>query len=89
MLQQFGVQFGNKVTLAAVKQIPGKTLIQINKAVGFRLVTKAGTTGLVNITKAVPLISGFVGGTVDYAAARAVGRYAERHLAATLVHGDP
>ncbi len=59
-----------------------------NKAVGFRLVTKAGTTGLVNLTKAVPVVGGFVGGTFDYVAVCAVGRYADRNLPLALLYDE-
>ncbi len=34
-------------------------MIEINKAVGFRLVTKAGTTGAMNLIKFVPIVVGF------------------------------
>ncbi len=39
-LSQAGVQIGTKSALSAVKQVPGRVLIQINQAVGFRLITK-------------------------------------------------
>ncbi len=39
---------GTKSLASAVEQIPGRTLIEINKKVGFRLLTKAGTTGVFN-----------------------------------------
>ena len=48
-----------------IKQVPGKVLIEINKKVGFRLVTKAGEKGVVNLMKFVPLVGGVVGGTID------------------------
>ena len=32
--------------------------ITMNKAVGFRLLTKFGQTGLVNLGKAIPLVGG-------------------------------
>lgn len=76
VLKGAGVQLGNKVAMKVVEQIPGKVLIEINKKVGFRLITKAGTTGVVNIVKVVPVIGGAVGGAVDAASCAAVGKVA-------------
>jgi hypothetical protein len=53
-------------------------LLDINKKVGFRLVTKSGTTGVVNLSKAVPVLGGVVGGTIDGTSTRAVGAVARR-----------
>jgi len=71
-----GVQIGNKLTEQLLKQIPGRVLIEINKKVGFRLVTKAGEKGIVNLFKIVPVVGGMVGGACDASACLAVGRTA-------------
>lgn len=78
-LKGAGVQLGNKVATKAVEQIPGKVLIEINKKVGFRLITKAGEKGIVNVMKIVPVVGGVVGGGVDAASCAAVGK-AARYL---------
>ena len=39
---------------------------EINQAVGFRLVTKGGSKGLINLGKAIPIFGGIVGGTYNY-----------------------
>jgi hypothetical protein len=46
----------------------------LNKAVGFRLVTKFGEKGVVNLGKAVPLVGGFIGGAVDGIGTNIVGK---------------
>lgn len=71
---------GKKLTQQLIKQIPAAALREINKQVGFRLLTKAGSTGVVNLTKAVPLIGGLVGGGVDAYATNAVGDLAHERL---------
>ncbi|MBB2164657.1 EcsC family protein [Gluconacetobacter sp. 1b LMG 1731] len=72
-----GVQFGTKFTAAAIqKYITGAMLVKINQAVGFRLVTKAGTTGILNLTKMVPLVGGVVGGAFDGVTTNIVGNTA-------------
>ncbi len=71
-----GVQIGNKLTEQVLRQIPGRVLIEINKMVGFRLVTKAGEKGIVNLLKIVPLLGGIVGGACDASTCIAVGKTA-------------
>jgi len=58
-------QFTVKFSTAALKKLPGSVLTKINKAVGFRLVTKFGQKGLINIHKAIPVVGGVVGGSID------------------------
>ncbi|MEB1348207.1 EcsC family protein [Xanthomonas campestris pv. campestris] len=76
ILKDAGIQFGKKLAQASINWITGETLIRINKAVGFRLLTKAGTTGVVNFTKMVPFLGGVIGGAVDLAATSLVGNTA-------------
>jgi hypothetical protein len=77
VLQEFGVNLGTRLTTRMIMQISGTTLTKINEAVGFRLVTKAGTTGLVNLTKVVPFIGGLVGGGFDAFVTRGIGAVAK------------
>ena len=76
VLKQAGVKIGNKLTEKVIMQIPGKVLIEINKKIGFRLLTKAGEKGAINLIKAVPLVGGLVTGGFDAAACRTVGKVA-------------
>lgn len=43
ILKDAGVQIGTKGLAAALKKVPGRVFIEINKKVGFRLITKGGT----------------------------------------------
>lgn len=76
VLKDIGLAVGKKVAMNAVKSISGKTLQEINKKVGFKLLTKFGEKGVINLGKAVPLLGGFIGGTVDAYATNAVGNVA-------------
>lgn len=76
VLKDVGIQVGKKVTQAAINNISREVITKINRAVGFRLLTKAGTTGVVNLTKALPLVGGVIGGAVDLAATHAIGKVA-------------
>lgn len=72
-----GIKIGMGITNAALRRIPGKLFIEINKAIGFRLITKSGQTGAVNLMRNVPLMGGVVGGSFDAYACRIVGRSAK------------
>lgn len=75
-LKKAGVEAGNKFGQQFVKQIPFAMIKALNKAVGFRLVTKAGEKGVVNLVKLVPLVGGMVGGCFDAATCRVTGNTA-------------
>lgn len=65
-LKKVGVEVGQKVALGMIKKIPGKIFININKKVGFRLFTKFGEKGMINMVKLVPGVGAIVGGGFDY-----------------------
>ena len=65
ILKTAGITIGTKVCQNLIKQIPGKVLIEINKKIGFRLITKVGEKGVINIMKMLPLVGGVIGGTFD------------------------
>lgn len=60
-----GIKIGLKVGEAQIKRIPGEVIKKINQAVGFRLVTKFGQKGVINLGKMVPLLGGVIGGSFD------------------------
>lgn len=74
--KQFGIKFGNKLALGAIKKIPGKTLTKINQKVGFRLFTKFGETGLINIGKMVPVVGAGLCAGFDYAETKVIANRA-------------
>lgn len=76
VLKTAGISVATAAAKGLIKQIP-KTLIgQINKAIGFRLVTKFGTKGAVNLGKAIPFVGGVLGAAMDAAATNAIGNAA-------------
>jgi len=76
LLKNLGIEVGKKVAINAIKNIPGKVIVQINQKVGFRLVTKFGEKGIINLGKAVPILGGLIGGTVDTISTNIVGNTA-------------
>lgn len=80
-LQRVAKKMGVDVTtkLALKKLIPmisGKTISKINQAVGFRLVTKFGSKGVINLAKGVPVLGAAVGAAFDGYSTNAVGNAA-------------
>ena len=78
VLKGAGITIGTKLTEKAIKQLSFETIKKINKAVGFRMLTKFGQTGVINLGKAIPLVGGAVGGTLDGAATHTLGKVAKR-----------
>jgi hypothetical protein len=76
VLRNAGITVANRMALRGVEAIPGRLLTEINKRVGLRLLARAGERGVLNLTKAVPVAGGFVGGGVDALYCNAVGRRA-------------
>ena len=76
ILREAGVEIGKQMAVSALKRLPGRTFIEINKKVGFRLLTKFGAKGVINAGRAIPLLGGLVGGGVDAAWTKAVGNQA-------------
>jgi len=81
-LSKFGFAVGTKLTEKMIEKIPGEIFIQINKFVAFRLATKAGQKGMVNLFKLAPIVGGLVGGGVDAAGCLAIGKIAKKSLKA-------
>ena len=71
-----GVQVANKMSMAMLKKLPGTVLTKINQKVGFRLLTKFGEKGVVNLVKLVPVAGGVVGGGVDFVGTKAIAKKA-------------
>lgn len=65
ILKQSGIKIGNKIGVNLVKKIPGAVLTKINQKVGFRLMTKFGEKGIINLAKVVPVVGGVIGGGID------------------------
>ena len=81
LLKQVGVKASQQIAQAQLRRLPAAALDAINRAVGFRLVTKFGHRGAVNLHKAIPVLGGVVGGGIDYLMTKQLGGYAERCLA--------
>lgn len=81
LLKDLGIAAGTRLSQRIISQIAGSTLLRINQAVGFRLVTKAGSSSVLNLVKFVPFAGGLVSGTVDGLATAGIGAVAKRVFA--------
>lgn len=76
ILKNSGIQIGRKLAVSGIKKIPFEVIKKINHAVGFRLLTKFGEKGVINLGKMVPIVGGVIGGTVDGFSTNKIGKVA-------------
>lgn len=76
VLKDVGIKIGEKTLEAAIKKIPGSVLTKINQRIGFRLITKFGEKGAINLGKLVPVVGGVIGGSVDAASTIGISKSA-------------
>ena len=76
ILKEVGVNIGMKLTKSAITSISGKTITKINQAVGFKLLTKFGEKGVINLGKTIPLVGGIIGATFDSIGTNTIGNIA-------------
>ena len=76
LIKDIGIVVGKKVAINAVNNISGKTITMINQRVGFKLLTKFGEKGAINIGKAIPFLGGIIGGSFDIVTTNIIGNIA-------------
>lgn len=72
----FGLKLGEKLMKEGIKRLSKETIIRINQAVGFRLLTKFGQKGVINMGKSVPFIGGIISATFDIVSTNIIGNIA-------------
>lgn len=78
ILKDGGITIGSTLALSSLKSVSGKTLSKINRMVGFKLVTKFGQKGAVNLVKFVPVAGGIIGATVNAITTNTIGHVAKK-----------
>lgn len=77
VVKKAGIKTTEKIVLKKIMPlITGKMLTKINRAVGFRLITKFGKTGVINLGKGIPLLGSAVGAVFDGVTTNIVGNAA-------------
>ena len=76
IIKKIGIKAGEKLAENLIKKLPGAILVKINQKVGFRLLTKFGTKGLINLGKMVPGVGAAISGAFDFGETRIIGKRA-------------
>ena len=75
-LKDTALVLGSKLTTKTIERISGETIKAINQKVGFRLLTKFGEKGVINLGKMIPLAGGVIAATLDAVATNTIGNVA-------------
>jgi EcsC protein family len=84
IFKQSGIIVGKKLTTSVINGISKKTIGEINKRVGFKLITKFSEKGAIVLGRAVPLVGGLIGASVDGVATQKIGNIAKE----TFISGN-
>jgi len=76
IFKEFGINIGIKLSQQAIKKLSFEVVKNINKAVGFRLLTKFGQKGVINLGKAIPLVAAPISAMVDAVSTNTIGKFA-------------
>mgnify|MGYP003291150795 FL=1 len=76
ILKQISIKIGNKMAETMLKNMSRSAITEINKKVGFRLLTKFGEKGIINLGKAIPVVGGLISGTLDAVETNTIGNVA-------------
>ena len=79
VVKQVGIKMAQQITIKKLlPKITRPMLVKINRAVGFRLITKGGSKGLINLEKAIPVLGGIVGGVWNWTEVDLCAKYAKK-----------
>lgn len=78
ILKSTGIKIGNAFAKQGIIKIPGKVIVAINQKVGFKLLTKFGEKGVINLGKAIPIAGGVIGGAFDGIGTGIIGKTAKK-----------
>ena len=78
VLKRCGVEFGQQITAVTIRRLSYEMIKKINKMVGFRLITKSGQKGAINLVKLFPVVAGLIGAGFDITTTAAIGKTAKK-----------
>lgn len=79
IFKQVGIKTAETVAIKKLlPKLSREVIVKINQKVGFRLITRAGSKGLINLTKWVPIFGGIVGGGWNWAEVAVVAKLAKK-----------
>lgn len=65
VLKSVGANIASSGSKQLLSKVSSATLRDVNKIVGYRLLSKAGSTSLINLSKFIPIVSGIVSSGID------------------------
>lgn len=80
VMAKAGVASTGRLAGMATRKLPPAALMVVNKAVGFRLVSRVGGQALARVGKAVPVMGGVVGAGVDLMLLNRIARNAREQF---------
>ena len=88
VLKDVGISVGQRITERTLQNISEQVIRRINYLVKTRLLTKTGKIGALHLGKAIPLVGGVIGGTIDATTTRLVGKAARQVFISPEIPGD-
>ena len=80
VLRSAGLPVGGALSGLATRRLPKDVLMIVNKGVGFRLLARLGSFGVLQTSKILPLLGGVVGAGADVLLLRRIAKHAEREF---------
>ncbi len=77
LAERTGIDLQEISLLAGLRRLPSEVRAQLDRRIGYRLVSRAGRRGVLNLTKLIPVVAGPIGAGADGLAARTVATYAD------------
>lgn len=77
LAERTGIELQSVSLLAGLRRLPSEVREQLDRRIGFRLTSRAGRRGVLNLTKLIPIVAGPIGAGADGVAARSVATYAD------------
>lgn len=77
LLKEVGIRYSTQLTANMLnKYLTAEVIKSINKAIGFRLLSRMGANGVVHTSKIVPILGGLVAGGLDAMTTNIIGNTA-------------
>jgi hypothetical protein len=77
LAEHTGIDLQEVSLLTGLRRLPSEVREQLDRRIGFRLASRAGRRGVLNLTKLIPVVAGPIGAGADSIAARSVATYAD------------
>lgn len=88
ILKEAGIQITKKVGVKLIQRIPISVIRKINKIIGFKLITKFGQKGIINLGKAIPVLGMGLGAAIDAVSTKTVGKFSKKILMSQKTKND-